>query len=358
MTHAHRIQTTTIGSTREGATVHQYRLTNEQGLVVRAMDYGGIIISLLVPDRHGESGDVLVGFDRLEDYLGEHPYFGALIGRVGNRIGNARFELDGQVYSLAANNGPHHLHGGLRGFDRQLWSGAPFEQDDRAGVVLTYESAHGEEGYPGNLDVDVTYVLTDQNTLSVAYRATTDTPTHFNPTQHMYFNLAGEGSILNHDVQIHADAFTEIDEELITTGSVLDVDQTPFDFRNLTRIGDRIDAGHPQLRAGRGFDHNFVVRRTESNGDTLVHAAHVEESTSGRSLDVYTTEPGIQFYTGNFLDGTLRGKGGTPIRHRTGLCLETQHFPDTPNRPEFPTTRLEPGQVFRSRTEFRFSIAS
>lgn len=336
-----------------GTPVEQFTLVNTNGVEVRAMTYGAIITSIKTPDRRGAAADIVLGFGSIDGYLSGHPYFGAVIGRYGNRIAKGRFSIDGVEYSLATNNGPNHLHGGLKGFDKQIWNAELTSDQD--GVAFSYTSADGEEGYPGNLDVHVVYRLTDGNELAVEYRARTDKTTHVNLTQHSYFNLAGEGNgdILGHELTITADRFTPVDAALIPTGDVATVDGTPFDFRRSTPIGARIDADDVQIKYGRGYDHTLVLNRT---GRGLQSAARVFEPTSGRTLEVSTTEPGMQFYTGNFLDGTLVGKSGKPYGRRSGLCLETQHFPDTPNRPNFPTTLLTPGEDYATQTVFKFSV--
>ncbi len=329
-----------FGTTPSGNPVEAFTLTNSHGLEVRAATYGGIIVSLSVPDRDGRAADVVLGHDSLEEYLSDTSYFGAIVGRFANRIANARFTVDGRTYRLAPNDGPNHLHGGRTGFDRVVWRAAPFRTDRTAGVALSYTSPDGEEGYPGNLDTRVTYTLTDRNELVVDYLATTDRASPVNLTQHSYFNLAGAGDVLGHLLQINADLMTPVDENLIPTGRVAPVAGTPFDFRSLTGIGARIATDDEQLRRGRGYDHNFVLNRGESG---LVHAAQVVEPTSGRTLDVHTTEPGLQFYSGNHL-------------HHAGLCLESQHYPDSPNQPGFPSTLLRPGVEYRSRTVFAFGV--
>ena len=305
----------------------------------------------------GKSGDIVLGFDSLAPYLAGTPYFGALIGRYGNRIGGARFELDGNTHELPANDGGNHLHGGERGFDKVVWSAEPFERATERGLVLKYTSPDGEQGYPGTLNATVTYTLTDGNELVVEYQATTDQPTPVNLTQHSYFNLAGDGAgnILGHELMIAASHYTPVDSTLIPTGEIAPVAGTPFDFRTATPIGARIAGDHVQLKYGLGYDHNWVLDRT---GEGLELAARVVEPTSGRTLEIRTTEPGIQFYSGNFLDGTITGKAGHVYAHRTGFCLETQHYPDSPNQPSFPTTILRPGEEYRTRTVFTFGVAN
>jgi aldose 1-epimerase len=297
--------------------------------------------------------DVVLGFDSLEGYLGEHPYFGALIGRYGNRIGKARFTLNGKTYKLAANNNGNHLHGGLVGFDKKVWTAAPVGDDT---LELTYLSKDGEEGYPGNLSVKVRYTLTADNELKLGYEATTDKATVLNLTNHSYFHLggAGSGDSLGHRIQILADRFTPVDKGLIPTGELRPVEGTPFDFRTAHAIGERIDADEEQIRLGGGYDHNFVLN---SGGGSLATAAIVVEPVSGRRMEVLTTQPGVQFYTGNFLDGSVKGKGGIAYQKRFSLCLETQHFPDSPNKPKFPSVVLEPGAKFASTTVYRFGVA-
>ena len=346
-----------FGTTPAGDPVEAFTLTNGHRLELRAVTYGGIIVSLSVPDRDGRVADVALGHDSLEEYISDSSYFGAIIGRFANRIANARFTVDGETYQLAANDGPNHLHGGRTGFDRVVWRAAPFRTDTAAGVVLSYASPDGQEGYPGNLDAQVTYTLTDRNELVVDFLATTDKATPINLTQHTCFNLTGNGAgdVLGHLLWINADRMTPVDENLIPTGSVAPVAGGPFDFRTLTGIGARIMADDEQLRRGRGYDHYFVLNRGESG---LVHAAQVVEPTSGRTLDIHTTEPGLQFYSGNFIDGSVIGKAGRVYRPRAGLCLETQHYPDSPNQPGFPSTILRPDAQYRSRTIFAFGVTS
>jgi aldose 1-epimerase len=337
----------------DGKPVEQFTLTNTNGIELRAIGYGGIITSLRVPDRTGKLDDIVLGFDSLEDYLKDHPFFGAIIGRYGNRIAKGQFILGGQTYKLATNNGPNHLHGGNKGFDKVLWDVQPVAGSNA--LTFTRTSPDGEEGYPGNLRVRVTYTLTDKNELIVDYSATTDKPTPVNLTQHSYFNLAGQasGDVLGHELMLNADRYTPVDDTLIPTGELAPVAGTPFDFRKPTAIGSRINGTHPQLKAGGGYDHNWVLNR---KGSGLQLAARVTEPRTGRTLEVATTEPGIQFYSGNFLDGKLTGKGGAVYKHRTGFCLETQHFPDSPNQPKFPSTILKPGEEYKTRTVFTFGV--
>ena len=342
-----------FGQMPDGAAVEIFTLRNAAGVEVRAISYGGIITFLRVPDRSGTFDDIVLGFDRLDGYLKDPPFFGAIIGRYGNRIAKGQFTLDGATYELATNNGPNHLHGGNKGFDKVLWTAAPVE--GKNAVTFTRTSPDGEEGYPGNLQVQVTYTLTDQNELIVDYRATTDKATVVNLTQHSYFNLAGQasGDILGHELMLNADRYTPVDGTLIPTGELAPVEGTPFDFRTPTAIGARIGDADPQLKNGQGYDHNWVLNRS---GDGLQLAARVVEPKTGRTLEVRTSEPGIQFYSGNFLDGTLTGKQGATYNHRTGFCLETQHFPDSPNQPNFPSTTLRPGEEYRTTTVFTFGV--
>ena len=343
-----------FGRMPDGTAVEIFTLKNTNGIELKAIGYGGIITSLRVPDRSGRLGDIVLGFDRLEDYLKDHPFFGAIIGRYGNRIAKGQFTLDGTTYRLATNNGPNHLHGGLRGFDKVVWTTAPVA--GKNAIAFSRTSPDGEEGYPGNLRVQVTYTLTNNNELIVDYLATTDKPTIVNLTQHSYFNLAGHasGDILGHQLMLNADRYTPVDETLIPTGERVLVTGTPFDFRRPTAIGARINDAHPQLKNGLGYDHNWVLNRS---GGGLQLAARVTEPKSGRVMTIRTTEPGIQFYSGNFLDGKLTGKEGAQYKHRSGFCLETQHFPDSPNRPKFPSTTLRPGSEYRTTTVFTFGVA-
>lgn len=346
-----------FGTTDRGEAVHLYTLKNAHGTEARVLDYGGIIVSLRVPDRNGRFDDVVLGFDSLADYQRGSPYFGAIVGRYGNRIARGRFTLDGRSYTLATNNGRNHLHGGVRGFDKVVWKVAPFQHPDSVGLVFSYTSPDGEEGYPGTLHATVTYTLTASNQLIFDYYATTDRATPVNLTQHSYFNLAGDGKgdILGHVVTINADRFTPVDSTLIPIGEIRSVAGTPFDFRTPTPIGARIDQEDEQLRYGPGYDHNFVLNKGGTPNE-LTLAARVSEPTTGRVMEILTTEPGLQFYSGNFLDGTLRGKHGVVYRHRYGFAMETQHFPDSPNKPAFPSTILHPGEEYRSRTIYRFTV--
>ena len=343
-----------FGKTADGAPVDIYTLKNAAGMEVAITTYGGRIVSLKAAGRDGKFADVVLGFDNLEGYLGVHPYFGALVGRYGNRIAKGQFKLDGKQYKLAVNDGANSLHGGLKGFDKVVWTGREVPGGDPS-LELTYLSKDGEEGYPGNLTVKVTYTLTAANELRLDYSATTDKDTVLNVTNHSYFNLAGQGhgDILSHVLQLNAAKMTPVDAGLIPTGELKSVEGTPFDFRQPTVIGARIGADDEQIKRGGGYDHNFVV---DGEPGTLRLAARVTEPTSGRVLEVSTTEPGVQFYTGNFLDGTVKGKGGVAYAKRTGFCLETQHFPDSPNHPAFPTTTLKPGAEYKSTTVFKFSV--
>jgi aldose 1-epimerase len=337
-----------FGKTREGAPVRIYTLTNKNGVAATITNYGGRVVSLKVPDKKGAMGDVVVGFDSLEGYLNENPYFGALIGRYANRLGHAQFTLDGVLYKVPKNDGDNSLHGGARGFDKVVWT--PRELPD-GGLELTYLSKDGEEGYPGNCKVTVVYHLTDAHELKIEYAATTDKDTVVNLTNHSYFNLKGDGDILGNLLTLNADRFTPVDGGLIPTGELKAVAGTPFDFRKSTAIGARIEQDDEQLKLGKGYDHNWVL---DKKGGELSLAARVEEPSTGRVMEVWTTQPGIQFYTGNFLDGTIKGKGGRVIARRSALCLETQHFPDSPNKPKFPSAVLKAGAEFRSTTVYKF----
>jgi aldose 1-epimerase len=328
-------------------------LRNAQGAEAKITNYGGIVVSLKVPDREGRMGDVVLGYDTLDEYIKSNPYFGCLVGRYGNRIAKGRFTLNGKEYTLATNNGPNHLHGGLKGFDKVVWEAKPSVSNAGPALELRYMSKDGEEGYPGNLLVTAIYTLTNKNELRLDFSATTDKETIVNLTHHSYFNLAGEGDILNHEVMIVADKFTPVDSTLIPTGELRPVKGTPFDFTNPTAIGARINDKDEQLAFGKGYDHNWVINKPLGK---LGLAARVYEPTTGRVMEVLTTEPGMQFYTGNFLDGTIVGKGGKPYKFRCAFCMEPQHYPDSPNKPNFPSVVLRPGEVYRSTIIYRFSV--
>ena len=333
-----------------------YTFTNKSGMQVKVTNYGAIVTAILVPDRNGKLGDITLGYDRVEDYINavDKPYFGAIVGRYGNRIANGEFTIDGETYSLATNNGPNHLHGGIIGFDKVVWDAELVGGKGWSGLELSYLAKDKEEGYPGNLSIKVTYKLTDANELIVDYLATTDKATPVNLTQHSYFNLKGEGegNILDHELMINASKYTPVDSTSIPTGEMTSVTGTPFDFTTAKSIGRDIGKKDEQLEFGLGFDHNFVLNR---EGDGLSMAATVHEPTTGRVMEIMTTEPGIQFYCGNFLDGRLKGKSGKPYVHRGGFCLETQHYPDSPNQENFPSTILKPGEEYRTTTVIKFS---
>jgi aldose 1-epimerase len=342
------IQITSFGRLPDGTEIDLYALTNKNGVKARIMTYGATLVSLETPDRNGKFADIVLGFDSLVGYLGANPYFGSTVGRYANRIAQGQFILDGVTYPLAKNNGENHLHGGIKGFDKVVWTAEPVRQEGAVGIKLGYLSQDGEEGYPGNLSVTVVYTLTEENELRISYRATTDKATPVNLTNHSYFNLAGQGNgdILGHELMLNADSYTPVDEGLIPTGEILPVEGTPMDFRSLRAIGARI------AEVKGGYDHNYVLR---GGGGKLELAARVDEPASGRVMEIDTTEPGIQFYTGNFLDGTITGKGGKVYKQHYGFCLETQHFPDSPNKPNFPSTILRPGEEFSSLTVYKFS---
>jgi aldose 1-epimerase len=342
-----------FGTMPDGTAIELFTLANSHGVEVRVMTLGATIVSVKAPDRTGRVEDVVLGFDTLEPYLTKSRFFGTVVGRYGNRIANGRFMLDGRTFQLATNNGANHLHGGNRGFDKVAWKGERVERDGAVGVLLTYVSRDGEEGYPGTLHASVTYTLTEENTLNVRYEATTDKATPINLTNHSYFNLAGRsgGDILRHQLALNADRYTPVDATLIPTGELAAVEGTPFDFRRPTAIGARIDGDHEQLRRGNGYDHNFVLN-DGSTWPRLHLAARVVEPSTGRTLTVNTTEPGVQFYAGNNLDQALNGYG-----RRAGFCLETQHFPDSPNHANFPSAILRPGTTYHSATAFVFGVA-
>ena len=347
-----------FGTLPDGREARLFTLTHPSGFSAAITDFAGAVVRLLVPDRAGRLADVTLGFDSVAPYVKDSPFFGALVGRVGNRIAGGQFTLDGRTYTLATNNAPGgipcHLHGGQRGFDKVLWSAEPTTRDGQPALLLRYTSPDGEEGYPGTLSVAVTYSLTADQGLRIDYTATTDRPTPVNLTNHCYFNLAGAGAgdVLGHEVTLHARRYTPVTAGLIPTGAVTPVAGTPFDFTTPHAIGARIGHNHEQLRFGGGYDHNWVL---DSADGSLALAATVREPASGRVMDVLTTEPGVQFYTGNFLEGQVPGKSGAAYPYRSGFCLETQHFPDSVNQPAFPSTILRPGQTYRSTTVYRFS---
>jgi aldose 1-epimerase len=349
------VKKTAFGKTSTGIPVELYTLSNVNGMKVGIITYGGAVASLSVPDRHGNYADVVLGMDNLAGYQSQTNYFGALIGRYGNRIGHAQFELDGHTYTLPKNDGDNTLHGGKRGFDKRVWK---VRKAEGAAIELSYVSADGEEGFPGALTARVIYTVTARNELKIEYTTSTSADTVINLTNHSYFNLAGAGAgdILQHQLTLNADRFTPVDAGLIPTGELRPVAGTPFDFTTSTAIGARIGQSDQQLQYGKGYDHNWVLNKGNVNpDDPLTKAAEVYDPSSGRVMEVFTTEPGVQFYTGNFLDGTVRGKGGKAYPFRGALCLETQHFPDSPNKPDFPTTELKPGETYHSTTVYRFS---
>ncbi len=345
----------TFGKTSDGQSVDLYTLTNSNGMQVAITNYGATVVSLTAPDRNGHFADVVLGFDSMDGYLKDPPYFGAVVGRYGNRIAKGTFKLEGKEYHVPVNDGQNSLHGGKKGFDKRVWTAGDASKGAPA-LELKYLSKDGEEGYPGNLSVTVLYTLTNDNALQIDYTATTDKPTVTNITNHSYFNLAGQGSgdILKHQIMINADRFTPVDSGLIPTGELRNVAGTPFDFRKPVAIGAHINDSDEQLKLGKGYDHNFVLNRS---GAGLTSAVRVTEPGSGRVMEVLTTQPAVQFYTGNFLDGKIKGKGGMVYGHRGALCLETQHYPDSPNHPAFPTTELKPGQTLHTTTVYRFSTA-
>ncbi|HEV2728635.1 MAG TPA: aldose epimerase family protein [Terriglobales bacterium] len=349
-----KIKQQPFGKTPEGIAVDLYTLTNRRGMEVAITNYGGIVVQLRAPDRKGNLADVVLGYDDLDGYLHDKAYLGALIGRYGNRIAQGSFSLGGKTYTLPRNNGENTLHGGLKGFNQALWRASEVKSKNGPALQLEYLSKDGEEGFPGNLSVKVLYTLTDKNELQIEYSATTDKETVINLTSHSYFNLAGAGNadILQHQVMLRAEKFTPVSESLIPTGELRSVQNTPMDFRTPMAVGARIDQDDQQLKYGRGYDHNWVLDSGGSKTPTL--AATVYEPGTGRELEVWTTEPGVQFYTGNFLDG-VKGKGGKAYLRRYALCLETQHFPDSPNHPNFPSTVLKPGEQYHTVTIYKFS---
>lgn len=347
------IESRAFGKLPSGEEVTEYTLTNPAGIEMSVINYGGIIRTLKVPDRNGSLDDIVLGYENLQGYLDASPYFGAIIGRYGNRIANGKFELDGTNYQLATNNDPNHLHGGVVGFDKVIWLTTPMQSDHSVGLEMIYQSPDGEEGYPGTLTVKVTYRLTDKNELFFEYEATTDKKTIVNLTNHAYYNLTGQaGNILGHQLMLNADNYLPVDPTLIPT-QITEVAGTPFDFTSFKSIGEGINADEIQIINGKGYDHCWVLN---DDNQSLNLAAAVIEPNSGRRMDIYTSEPGIQFYSGNFLDGSITGKNDVVYDFRSGFCLETQHFPDSPNRPDFPTVELSPGEIYQTLTMTKFSV--
>lgn len=342
------IQKKIFGETSEGKEVELYTFNNENGVELKVMTYGATIISLKVPDKNGQLGDIILGYDNLKDYVNNSPYFGATVGRYANRIKRGLFTINGIKYQLSINNGKNHLHGGIKGFDKVVWDAQPFKENNVVGLKLTYRSKDGEQGYPGNLIASVTYTLTNDNELKMEYEATTDKPTIVNLSNHCYFNLAGQGKrdVLDHELMINANSFTPVDDELIPTGEIKDVKETPMDFTSPKAIGARIK------KVKGGYDHNFVLNN--KNG-SLALAVRVYELTSGRTMEIYTTQPGIQFYSGNFLDGTITGKENKIYKKHYAFCLEPQHFPDSPNHSNFPSVVLNPGEKYSQQSVYIFS---
>lgn len=342
-----------FGETPDGQPVTLYRLTNSHGLVADVISYGATLLGLHMPDRAGRMADIIVGFESLEPFTQAHPYFGALVGRFCNRIAHGRFSLNGKQYQLPCNDKQHHLHGGPDGFHRKIWRTEVLQGADGPALALSLHSPHGDQGYPGDLDLRVVYTLSNSNELSLDYRATSDSDTILNLTNHAYFNLSGEDDIMRHRLQVHGSHYVPTDDQSIPLGHIAAVKGTPLDFREAMLIGARIQSQHEQIRAGRGYDHCWVIDKQPGE---LALAARVSDPGSGRVLEVLTTQPGIQVYTGNYLDGSLIGKEGRPIGYRAGLCLETQHFPDSPNQPDFPSTVLRTGEVFQEKTVFRLIV--
>jgi aldose 1-epimerase len=337
-----------FGAAVDGQEVDLFTLSNDRGIKAKITNYGGIITSLLVPDRKGNTGDIVLGFDTLDGYLGEHPYFGAIIGRMCNRVGGAKFVLDGKIYSISANSGSNQLHGGFFGFDKKVWRANTFIKEDSVSLTLCYLSPDGEEGYPGNLDITAVYTLNNDNELRIQFSATTDKPTPVNLTNHSYFNLAGEGHglVYDHKLLINADHYTKLDKDSVPTGELVPITGTDFDFNEFHRIGERIH------NLDFGYDHNFVLLKPSGVCGLIALAS---EPSSGRKMEVYSTEPGVQLYTANWFDGKLAGKGGKYYEKHSAFCLETQHFPDSPNHPEFPSVILRPGEIYKSDTVFKFN---
>jgi aldose 1-epimerase len=344
-----------FGTLANGQEAFLYTLTNRSGMQVTITNYGAAVTSLLAPDRNGKLEDVVLGYDSLSGYVKDKAYFGAIVGRYGNRIAGGRFTLDGKQYQLTINDGKNHLHGGTHGFNKVLWKAEPMQTDSTQSLKLTYLSPDGEEGYPGNVTVQVIYTLNDKNELVIDYSGTTDKPTILNPTHHSYFNLSGSftKTILDDQLMINADCYTPVDKELIPTGELAKVDGTPMDFRRPTAVGARIHDSFKQLEFGKGYDHNWVINNYDG---TVRKAATLYDSVSGRFMEVWTDQPGLQFYSGNFLDGTIKGKNNIVYNHRTGLCLEAQHFPDSPNKTNFPSVVLRPGMTYKQETIYKFGV--
>ena len=344
-----------FGQTEEGKTVYLYTFGNSKGMEISIMNYGGSIVKLKVPDRDGNIDDIVLGYDKFTGYLENNPYFGGIIGRFANRIAKGKFILDRKEYKLAVNNGPNHLHGGLVGFDRVIWNAEKFENDTSAGLIFTYLSKDGEEGYPGNLNLEVKYFITLDNEMFIEYKATTDKRTIINLTNHSYFNLGGGKvkDILGHQLMINADYYTPVDETLIPTGEIAPVENTPMDFRKITPIGARINDDFEQLKFGGGYDHNWVLNKSNSKYSLAIK---LFEPVTGRVLEIFTSEPGVQFYSGNFLDGTITGKYNRVYTYRSALVLETQHFPDSPNQPDFQSVVLNPGEEYYHKVCYKFSV--
>lgn len=349
-----KIEKQSFGEMKDGQKVDLYTLVNSNDMRVSITSYGGIITKIIVPDKDGKMGDVVLGFNDLAGYLANELYFGAIVGRYGNRIAKGKFTLNNFEYSLATNNGPNHLHGGVKGFDKVLWTAKKINQGDQPGLELNYLSLDGEEGYPGNVTIEVVYTITKDNELKIEYTGTTDKITILNPTHHSYFNLTGDPTktILDHELMIDADKTTEVASGLITTGKLTEVVNTPMDFRKSTKIGARINTADAQLKLGLGYDHNWVLNNYDKQVKKVVE---LYDPQSGRLMELLTDQPGMQFYSGNFLDGSIKGKNGINYQCRSGLCLEAQKFPDSPNKPEFPSAILKPGETYRQTTIYKFS---
>jgi aldose 1-epimerase len=343
-----------FGTLSDGSKVYSYLLSNASGTQVKIIDYGAIVVSLSAPDRNGKFADVVLGYDSLAGYVDDNAFLGAIVGRYGNRIAKGKFKLEGKEYQLTVNSGTNHLHGGAKGFYKALWEAEPIESSTDPALKLTYVSKDGDEGYPGTVTMKVTYTLTKDNALKIDYEDTTDKTTILNPTHHSYFNLTGDPTktILDHELMIAADYITPVDSDLITTGKLAKVDGTPFDFKKPEKVGTRINNNDQQLIFGRGYDHNWVLNNYDKN---VRLAASLYDPQSRRFMEVLTDQPGLQFYSGNFLDGSIKGKSGIKYKHRTALCLETQHFPDSPNKPNFPSVVLKPGEKYQQTTIYKFS---